>query len=399
MKHAMISSLISIGALCWSSDTWAFRIGPCLRLLILEDGELTQERLRWWNQCAFLPDQYKSAVHEHMSLASIMQYTSEVKVTPTLNGWEFNTMDEGEKSWPPNAKQPHYTRGIIFGTWWNDDPLMRTWGQGWDLITGSWDFGQSMKQKPEGEKYKAESGECEVEAREHLGRRSHFGTLQHLHFMYATDKKDDQSKAAFRVKTTTDAALKWMQFAYKVAIGEIKPGDTFDTKLEAESGLLFLDRNHCVQKKENLKIRTIFTLRDDDSKKYRDPLTPNVALGSMLHVIQDSFSPGHTCRIERQGTDGTYLIVADVENYNAQDHDSHGSLDAYPPWLTDLVVSKKRRYQNDPVNVGAWLIQAVDKPMDWGDVETHLRNTIFLAAPSDDQKLECIGGRAKRVKL
>lgn len=334
--------LLLVGALGLPWQAWGFKLSPCLRALTLEDEQLSQDKLRWQNFCFTLPEQYKSAVHEHMTLATIKQFRGKVDLVQTPNGWWYDYMMEAP--WPQKTGKNHYSRGIMFGVWWNDDPLMLTWGQGWDIIGGGWTLKELMedgyKESME-DRYKEYPGAgCPVPADQHLGRWSHFGPLQHLHFM--TNLIHGDSTAEQRITATTNLALSWMKFAYRVATGDsgLEPESPLSEAIEREAGLPSVALNHCVTDRRNVKIRTIFTLRDPSwTDDYRRAITPDVALGTMLHVIQDSFSPAHTCRVRKQTNDGMYAVLVDVENYNEQDRDSHGDLDNYPLWLVQQVRS------------------------------------------------------------
>gem|GEM_PF-5649810 len=223
--------------------------------------------------------------------------------------------------------------------------------------------------------------------------------FQHLHFM--TNLRYCDSTAEQRVTATTNLALSWLKFAYRVATGDpgFEPASPLSEAIEREAGLPSVALNHCVKDRRNVKIRTIFTLHDPSwTDDYRLAITPDVALGTMLHVIQDSFSPAHTCRVRKQTKDGMYAVLVDVENYNEQDKDSHGDLDNYPLWLVQQVRSGKHMFENDPINLGAWLIRAVGERLPWGQVEAHLRSTIFASDNSKKDTVECIGGRALALK-
>jgi hypothetical protein len=390
MRQNFVFWLALVGALSLPCPALGFKLSPCLRALTLEDGRLGQDGMRLQNLCPYLlPEQFKSAVHEHMTLATIKAYRGGVDIVRTRKGWRYEYMTEAP--WPTKLGRMHFSRGIMFGNWWNDDPLMLTWGQSWDIIGGSLVATRFLK---DGYKQYPSAG-CDVVADQHLGRWSHFGPLQHLHFM--TNMKRSGSNPEQRIVSTTDLALSWMKFAYRVAIGDLKPQDMFTEELERQAGLPSVALNHCVQDRANVKIRTLFTLRDPTwTDTYRRSITPEVALGTMLHVIQDSFSPAHTCRVRKKADDGVYAVIADVENYNEQIHDSHGDLDNYPDWLVERVHHGTEIYKNDPVTVGAWLLLAVDTPLPWKQVEDHLRRTIFASGGSGSSSTECIGGRANK---
>ena len=393
MKRVVLPWLLCGAAVALPAQAWSFKHSPCLRALTFEAGTLGQDRLRWFNRCPeLLPQEYKAAVHEHMTLAAMKEYRGQAGLIRTASGWRYDYMTEAV--WQGQAGREHLSRGIVFGTWWNDDPLMLTWGEGWDLLDGGLLAAEFLKDgKPE---YHG-AGCPSVKAEQHLARWSHFGPLQHLHFM--TNLRYGESTAEQRIATTTDKALSWMKFAYAVATGakDHRPDDRLTEEMEREAGLPSIALNHCVKDKHHVKIRTVFTLRDKTwTDDYRRTITPDVALGSMLHVLQDSFSPAHTCRVERQSEDGPYAVITDVENYNGQDHDSHGALDNYPDWLTEHARTGTHAYQNDPVRLGAWLLRAVDDRLAWEKVEAHLRKTIFASAASSKSGSSCLGGQALR---
>lgn len=305
LNQRSILWLVVVATLGLPLPALSFKISPCLRTLTLEDGRLGQDGMRLQNLCPYiLPERFKSAVHEHMTLTAIKEYRGKVNEVQTPTAWRYEYMTE--PPWPNGLGGAHLTRGIMFGNWWNDDPLMLTWGQGWSIIDGSLVTTRFLK-----DGYKKYPGAgCEVSADQHLGRWSHFGPLQHLHFM--TNMRHGDSSPEQRIVSTTDLALSWMKFAYRVAIGDLKPEDTLTEELERQAGLPSVALNHCVQDRTNVKIRTLFTLRDPTwSDAYRRSMTPDVALGTMFHVIQDSFSPAHTCRVKHKADDG---VLAPAEN-------------------------------------------------------------------------------------
>jgi len=373
-----VFKIITVLIFAGTSNAWAFKLSPCMRVLSLENGKLSQQKIRWLkNQCdKVVAKKDLQAVHEHMTLGAFLEYRANVPLKKTRYGWKYQYMIEPD--WSKKKGAPiHASHAIIFGTWWNDDPLMRTWGQGLNFIGGSL---ADLKILNDGRStYPGGTKNCSVPANVHLGRLSHFGELQHLHFM--TNLKMKDSTPEERVKSTTDKAINWMSFAYKVAIGSLKPEQTLTPEIERDVSFPSIARNHCVSDSKNAKIRTIFS-RIGQSESYRNQITPDVALGSMLHVIQDSFSPSHACRILETGSQ--QAVLADVKNYNEQNSDNHGSFDVYPQWLIQYANERKHLYENDPVAVGAWLLKAVDEKLPWEQVEVHLRNTIFAHQKSID---------------
>lgn len=390
--------IVFFAALTLLPSAWGFGISPCLRKLTFGKGVFSEKptgTAHYFNRCGDLPLDFKNAVHEHITLVTIAHYRGGEVLDNARKGYTSDYMNES--AWISPHGRRHATRGIVFGTWWNDDPLRHSWGQRGDLARGA---GNALvATMTEATEYVG-AGDCKVPRQQHLARHSHFDKLQHLHFMTPLDPKTSQ--AAQRVESTTNLALGWMQFAYEVAKGTHradKPLQQVAEFMKSDGSLPSLDdvrRSNCAGTQENVKVWTLFTQRDKTwPSKMRIAITPDIALGSMLHVIQDAFSPGHACRVKKAINGKTYSVIADAGNYKHQSSSSHRRLDGYPTWLAPrLRDPDERSYENDPVSVGVWLMGAVDRRLDWIDVDRHLRNTIFLSEPRDGEA-DCIGGRAQ----
>jgi hypothetical protein len=383
--------LLLLAAMCVALPSWAFGVSPCLRKLSFDKQRFFAAPILWTNHCDKLPETLRSGVHEHMTLITIAEYRGgEHLMAARGTGYQSNYMTE--RPWPDPKSRLRYTRAIIHGTWWNDDPLRYLWAQGGDFRDGARSaFDATYRNLPT---YQG-GGSCQVSPDKHLFRRSHFGDLQHLHFMTGTEGRT----ANQRVQETTDLALGWMQFAYEVATGRLKPEEPLVGVLGKFEGVPSAEdvaQNNCVTTVANAQVRTLFTPRDKTWEKYRQAFTPDIALGSMLHVMQDSFSPAHTCRIVVSESDRTYSVIADVYNYSTQRSSSHAQLDLYPDWLTAVATGAGRKFENDPVAVGKWLMDAIDARLDWTIVDKHLRETIFRSQPRSDTmsatQPSCYGG-------
>jgi hypothetical protein len=367
---------------------YAFKLNPCLRVLTYTDGQLGQERMRARNWCGSAPEEYQPAVHEHMTSFAVDEYLETQRWKKNQSTQRFKYM--WAKSWSKDLNSPqHLTSALIFGTWWNDDPLMYTWGEGFDLIKGFAHLHSAVEKSRD--IYEGGKAGCSsVPAKFHLVRWSHFGEMQHLHFM--TNLESNSSTPEQRVAETIKKAKKWIAFSYQVATQEIKADAPLTVAMEKEIGLPPISENYCLTKPSNVKVRTLFTRLSTDNH-YRNKITPDVALGSILHLVQDSFSPGHTCRVEISTEAGVLAALHDVSNYNEQIAKNHAALDVYPEWLTAYAKSRKHSYVNDPIVVGAWLIKAVDKRLPWTEVEEYLDSRLFTLAkvvpPSRSSK--CIG--------
>lgn len=378
LKYWMLTGTFAVLA-CNAGVAEASTLSPCLRVLTYQNGQFGQERIRRINRCSTLfnvfGDERSAAVHEHMTIGSILQYRRIPAFAASGPSWKFQYMRDDD--WWVKEGVRHDSHAIIFGTWWNDDPLMRTWGQGlFDFVFGSYDSIKSLKDENGNSKstYPGGTRSCSVAAAQHLGRESHYGKLQHLHFM--TTVTDSKATPMQRVHMTTDAALAWFAFAYAVATRKISPDTPFTPEMEARLSLPSIAANHCVNDSGNVKVRTLFS-RLGQSIAYRDRIVSDVALGSMLHILQDSFSPSHTCRVVHMTSTGQMALLADVEDYNKQSAHAHGYLDGFPEWFRIYAETGRHVYENDPVLVGEWLLNAVDNDKPWPEVETFLRQTIF----------------------
>lgn len=358
--------------LCLSAPiAYAFKLNPCLRTLTYTDGYLGQAGMRARNLCPLAPEEFQLAVHEHMTSFAVDEYRGKQRWQNNQHTQRFEYMRAKPWSKDLNSSQ-HITSALIFGTWWNDDPLMYTLGQGADFINGLKYLNRAVKKSRD--TYEGGRSGCSVPAKFHLARWSHFGQLQHLHFM--TSLEGRSSTPEQRIADTIMKAKKWIMFSYQVATQEIMAEAPWTDSMEHEIGLPPIARNHCITKASSTKVRTLFTRLGLDNE-YRNQITPDVALGSILHVVQDSFSPGHTCRVEMVTDGGVLAVLQDVHNYNEQIAEKHAVLDTYPEWLTTYAKNRKHSYVNDPILVGAWLIKAVDQKLPWTEVERYLDSQLF----------------------
>lgn len=378
----------------------AFQISPCLRILTYESGGLGQEAINWFNKCALLPDVTGLAVHEHLTNFSTEAYRGHGFITteqvlskiPAHVKQEFKYREPQERWFILNPQRRHSTSDLIYGSWWNDDPLMFLWGEGFALSRNSFTFREFFSD-PDQAYYPAAKSYCKtIERTKNLGWTTHYGALQHLHFMSETPKAESK---ADRVNVTVEKSLAWIKFAYAVAKHDIPYNARLTSEKLSELRVPSLVDNYCLKNDEHVTVRTLFS-RVDFPDDRRESMVPDVALGSIFHIIQDSFSPSHTCRIEETVKGKSYAVLSDVYNYADQvkvrgGKAHHGSLDKYPQWLLEYARTGVHKYDNDPINVGAWLLEAVDTNKDWGVVRDHLLNTVFKEARGERNGIKCIG--------
>lgn len=159
-----------------------------------------------------------------------------------------------------NYKQP-----LIGGVEWNDDPevLVRkvVYEDGFDKVKK---FPKNLKDE------KA------------MTYRTHYGDMQFLHAMKSDADQDDQ-----KVK---QQIYDWIKNAYAVTTGKIK----YDQDIEGTYFSKYFSKESVLKYE---KISDIFdphkTYRNDERLEKRTRL---FASGSILHLIQDSYSKSHTDR-------------------------------------------------------------------------------------------------------
>lgn len=384
----------ALSLLCACGSAWAFKLNPCLRVLVYNDGALEAKKIRDRNLCGLAPEKMRLTVHEHMTNFAIDEYRG--------SGFLVNAANKpaGDKShqqvlnymtdpvWAKSQGSPmHHTYMIIFGSWWNDDPLMYLWGSGSDFRHGLGNLRTLFKNSSA--RYEGGMGGCSVPKKDHLAWNSHFGRLQYLHFMSNADGNVNNGE---RLDETLQKSLAWIEFAYKVATGNTLPTAPLTAEQQFELGLPSIAENYCLRDPANTKIRTLFA-RPSGDDALRDQRTPDVALGSIFHILQDSFSPGHTCRTDQIVNGERYAVLSGVYNYNEQNQDLHSNQDIFPSWLHSYAESGKHIYANDPIKVGAWLLQAVDANTPWEEVRAHLLQTVFMTAVKAPPSVQasCIG--------
>lgn len=382
MYRYPIVSMFFVALVGCSPGALAFKLNPCLRILTFSDTGLAQRAINGWNPCAAVPERLQSTVHEHMTLAAIYKYRGVPIQRGVAKGAEKAAINYmRERSWKVGNGPNHETFGLMFGTWWNDDPMMHLWGEWTDFGSGVKHLQRLFSGKAH-ISYAGGVAGCTVPADQHLAYASHFGKLQHLHFMTSLGRERPESE---RLETTIEDALAWIEFAYKVAIGEIAATAPLTHEDEQRLKMPSVARNLCLKDPRNVKVRSVFTRQGPSTSvniEFRNRLTLDVALGSIFHLLQDSFSPAHACRVEMQSEGKAMAVLRRVFNYNEQDHKEHAAQDGYPAWLTEYARTGVHRYANDPVATGAWLLRAVDDRMPWDQVRMELLSTIFKTEPS-----------------
>lgn len=195
--------------------------------------------------------------------------------------------------------------------------------------------------------------------------RTHFGDLQFLHAM-ATHDGEVASE-------TRENILGWLEFSWRASLGEY----TLDTRLSS------ID-NPVIQRAfgtSGWRIQDLYTLGAGGGLRRQ---VDDVAFGSFLHTIQDSFAEGHLDREESTGVMGCSSgavaarapgAIRSFHAYNRQDHSAHSDADTRGAFM--------RRFQErgNVVQFGAVLVDARDRRMKWEEVRPMLECAFTLIDP------------------
>ena len=236
-------------------------------------------------------------------------------------------------------------RAYIDGVIWNDDPtrlLERTSGRcsGASIYYGGSWLRQFRMAKRGGDN-------------QSLLARSHFGDLQFLHAMAPAD--------GITADKVQEQVLGWIEFCYAIATGALVGKTSMqDQKVPA-----------LVRERLGKAASTVDVLFGSAGPR----ALQQMAIGSMLHVIQDSFSPAH---VSREG--GTGKIEC-FFSYINQDSDKHGEEDVFKGSPSDPLPV---RYPTGPkaVEVGATLIGYVQEKKPWAGIrQTLVEGAFALSKP------------------
>ena len=280
-----------------------------------------------------------------------------------------------------------YDDAYIRGAFWNDDPddllcpqcstlnllkFDRRWGIAFALRF------DRAKQRAHGENG---APPYFFSGADGLLERSHFGDLQFLHGMAARDGEP--------AIETQRKILMWAEFTYRVATGE-------------------LDQRTLMQNVSIDGIRDLFAANSRVSALRIEQLfrgsrhAKRVAVGSLLHIIQDSYALGHAQRevLDTAMPDGSDTFsrgtVHEFHCYTNQDPDKHRMDDKWP----DGFASWQLGTDDNPISIGAKVLQFIyaneGRGAPWQGVESYLRNVVFRIA---DNATSASPGTKYRLRL
>ncbi|MEZ5743238.1 MAG: hypothetical protein R3D89_05775 [Sphingomonadaceae bacterium] len=248
-------------------------------------------------------------------------------------------------SFPARAPEPgNFDSALIRGVWWNDDP---------NQLLNSVHYGTWVIYMKDGKRRSRTQGR--INSTYKMQYRSHYGDLQFLHAMASSDGQE--------ASETQRKIMDWMEFAYAVSVGDIA----------AHARMGEIDYSMA---KEYFSNQSGWSVNYLFRPKYllRGNSLPDNALGSMLHVIQDSYAGGHAGRNPGPTEACPFGTIGQFRAYQSQDEKKHANAD-----------SKQALLETDPrlVPINARLIQLHRAKADWdAQVRPFLEQVFCISASS-----------------
>lgn len=249
---------------------------------------------------------------------------------------------------------------VLAGVRWNDDPPFRiSSGEGRDTSCKSTQtirfqtqprcwyqlFSDAESRSGRGETFDARSEAA-------LLYRSHFGDLQFLHAMASAD--------GVAPSETRQHLLDWAEFNWRIMHG--------DYGLSTRLSSITSDTMQTRFGRSGWTVQDLYTLGTPGLRPYiRD-----VAFGSLLHMLQDSFAAGHVDRNSPLGTRhcsiagdsmGAPGLISEFHAYNHQDHGLHAEAD------TKGALQEHLQDAPDVVDFGRRLLVAYQANRSWEEME------------------------------
>lgn len=213
---------------------------------------------------------------------------------------------------------------------------------------------------------RAEKGEYfDADSETVLLYRVHFGDMQFLHSMASRDGEE--------ARITKEKIMMWAEFTYKLATGKIDKG--IELRKIGIPGMetLFKNRGWTAQQ--------LFTRGDPTYRGEQD--FRDFVFGSLLHLIQDSFSISHVERDEPSGAKcpalpdqdkaGKILSFHAYANQNKRKHADADKQDALSIHLAEK--------QPNCVEVGKVLKAYFEQQRPWEEVKEYLECLFELSDP------------------
>lgn len=215
-------------------------------------------------------------------------------------------------------------------------------------------------------------------SRPNLSIRSHRGELQFLHAMASGGELADETLRAMR---------SWAEFGYLVAAGDIDPNSKLGaafSQLSSESHEELL-RRFGQDYAANWSVGLLFT--GVFRNPYPDRQIQLLALGSVIHMLQDSYSDSHVWREPRQIDAGRRVptleengAIVSFRTFLGQSIFSHLSADNLPYELEDSSVLSSAGDLPPVVSVADLIACAVSDATQEGESLWPVVDTLLIGA-------------------
>lgn len=299
----------------------------------------------------------REPVHEYITLLALDCHPNSIN----CKGYELDIR---------RIRTSSITAPLVDGVEWNDDPSRM-------LLTNfraatKWVYWMDHAKKI-AKCEETEGGKCIIINETYdLLYRTHYGDLQFLHAMASSNGEHPT--------VTLQKMMDWAEFTYKVSTGEIRATDKLD-RLEA-TGKSYI--NNYI-KRGSWSVGYLFTKQE----KISNNKVKLIALGSLLHMIQDSFSDSHVERVNScNPLNHNKTDIQKFHNYSNQVATDHERADTTPDWLRNGDLN-----DSNPVRASADIIHASFNGYDWRSVELLLKNEILTlgenAQISDGGRSDC----------
>ena len=195
--------------------------------------------------------------------------------------------------------------------------------------------------------------------------RTHFGDLQFLHSMAS---RDGETAAVTKARM-----MGWFEFTWRAAAGEY----TLETRLKDIDNPTI----RAAFGRSDWRMQDLYTQGAGNGLRRQ---LHDVAFGSLLHTVQDSFAAGPVDREESSGMQrcaaGPVVVkapgaVVSFHAYNHQDHAQHAAADSRVAFMRQL------QQDGDVVEVGRALLDARERKLDWPTVQPLLECLFVLRQP------------------
>lgn len=195
--------------------------------------------------------------------------------------------------------------------------------------------------------------------------RIHFGDMQFVHSMAS---KDDEP-----VQKTYDDILMWAEFAYKVAHGDIDRG--------TEMGATNIKGIDKLLGGKGITVQQLFVR--GDGQFHNKEAVRQFAFGTLLHMVEDSFSSSHVDRNDPPGKQclGKFDQPGKVRSFHSyvnQDKRLHSDMDVYNAVDIEVVESEA-----NVIYIGKVLKDLYDSNKPWDEVRQSIECIYEVEDPQE----------------